>query len=1342
MVCLAQIDPTRVSPPLIDFSLRALDVSSVNLAHQAPSALSALSRLTQPALRAQPSIIFSRLPDMLRLSLAGIDSNDQEKSLKTLVFYRNLVMWIPVGGTITLPNRKGDLVLSYNGEEGTIQVGKHLMAATSSFVESTEYKAAIAALPENSVLTRIQAVSDDGTADMEEAMLAMADWSLAFLDRIYELLRAAGEQEKLGKGQGGTGMRHTSADVATTRNFSRILKETEIYLFAAMDDETFNAATRSLVTFFQEETLPFAVKDASLLCQAFCSTRFCDENMSCSPGLDALVPVLTENLNHVSSKKAIYRLRCLSGAIRYAGATVLKHREAITSAIELALSKQDDRILFKTGCKLLRHTLASQCEEYPIAQCCHPMRVTKDGELLSPVPGMSAVIGGDKVVWNIPSPEQIDFAVSMLDKFALTRWNKLGGESEGAAGVNLQEWRQTLRVIRYALRGCSGILLDDDPSLILAQEADFAPREYATAKLLSQSSTGTRSIIDGLRKRLCCNVMSMMALVASDTIDESKLSDDENGNKFGSISSDPKICKEIIQLTDLLTSRRGAQFKSSLLIWDGQKDLLTNWCLYVESEYILSKLSRSNRMDRVRETRRYDGEDAGSTISRALVVNRIHITNQTLTASASTQVPRRLRKLQGEDTPEQSFSLGMTLQELLKNFDGSADEANWTSIGCYQALVDGLFSLACHPNINVRGSALQNVEFTLRRFGWLVKNRTARLLAAISLNDDDQKGVHGIPSCAQLALQLNPQGKRTRLAEVAKGVAKISALPKVISKFTWGEHNSFVKAICGTQKLLKLLPPEELPKLVNYINSIFLAYRSKFFAQPRKDDIDQATHEACLTFLLNILQPTEIEGSKEDNGDVSGAMHWRDRLVAAWFILQFVDEQDLLIGNNTVVAQLWSTCFKLIEEEQGQPLQRVALGLLGRLVSLALVDMSQSEHSSGKGQNPPDVSALRSTFSQETFLTAFANALVFDHKVDSSVGGGHSAQWSSGVQEIIKDSTLNVAKRTLFPFSRSGLNSHTFKLNHAQLIEGILLATGHDSAKMASLFLLEQAKVLVASPPSEDQMNQMCSSAEIFSGVARGVLQYSNSEDERNELWKAMLLPFLDFAIVNMPSDFLAAFLDALRYSIYHFPPQYFFPLVEWSVLKVKNSLWQHDASQGNGEGVVESSVVTDRFALQGKWLLVFMAVLKELDCEDDVGAAVLSPFYSGIFFEDNAAYVDKVSTRTEMQLGHSWSHVNKHITPCLLNAISHPYDKCRDHIATCLFQLCYSYRKVAGSLKATGIDNECVFPNPAVDIMNELTTIRDAGKYSFKEKTRALGTCRKFITLCVHWGDLKVSAS
>ena len=82
----------------------------------------------------------------------------------------------------------------------------------------------------------------------------MSDWSLAFLDRVYDILRATGEQEKVGK-SGGVARTISSSDVENAKNFCRVMKECLTQVFASMDTNTFESALRSAKTFLLENFL-------------------------------------------------------------------------------------------------------------------------------------------------------------------------------------------------------------------------------------------------------------------------------------------------------------------------------------------------------------------------------------------------------------------------------------------------------------------------------------------------------------------------------------------------------------------------------------------------------------------------------------------------------------------------------------------------------------------------------------------------------------------------------------------------------------------------------------------------------------------------------------------------------------------------------------------------------------------------------------------------------------------------------------------------------------------------------------------------------------------------------
>jgi hypothetical protein len=187
----------------------------------------------------------------------------------------------------------------------------------------------------------------------------------------------------------------------------------------------------------------------------------------------------------------------------------------------------------------------------------------------------------------------------------------------------------------------------------------------------------------------------------------------------------------------------------------------------------------------------------------------------------------------------------------------------------------------------------------------------------------------------------------------------------------------------------------------------------------------------------------------------------------------------------------------------------------------------------------------------------------------------------------------------------------------------------------------------------------------------------------------------------------------------------------------VQSTLWQHEANEDVEDNNSAVSAMADRFALQGKWLLIFEAVFVEI--ADDLDEIHKNPFYTSIFMDKNDPMVECTAASTILELDHSWKHVNDFLTPCLLNAIGHPYDKCRDHIAYCLFRICSCHRKCVSPYNALGTGREAQrCEDPEIQIMKQLIGIRDSVKYSFKEKLRALGTTRKFVSCCVHWGDAK----
>lgn len=1383
MLYLAQIDPSRVTPAFIDFAMRALDISAVNLAHQAPAALSALTRVLQPSLRSDPQILLVRLPEILQLTLAGIDSNDQNKTIRTLILYRSLTSWIPVGGT---PKEWRHLQLDKersldDKSDGTLRMGNDLHGYLYQPTKTTEYVEALERLPETSLLKQ-GVVLDDLDSDLvfEEASSALSDWVLEFLDRVYSLLRATGEREKAGKTASGVASRHSSADVQQARNFSRVLKECLMQTFSSMGDSVHKLAVKSVARFLEEETLPSASKDASFLCLAVASARLHDGQVT-SPGLDALIPVLLDDLERHSNKTVTYRLRCLSGAVRSCGTAINNHKSSIEKAINFALASKDKHV-FKTGAKLLRHTLSTLCEPYYLSVGTVP-RISEDAGTV--IMGRSAQLHGDPVEWHVPDAGCVQFAWDLLNEHVIRRIQQLPlskdvMETEAAgdttATIDITELRRCLRVVRYALRGGAGALLDIDTEDnvqeavgsddnmqvdVVNERHDITlfPYERAVRNILKTAPETTYQSMLKIRGKLCSFVVSLINTIASETFEINKVPDvPESGGStsavpdkkyLGSISSDSKVCKEASDISLLLLTRRGSAFRSQegKTIWKAQKQLVTDFAVLAQADHKAESLQRAQLYGNTRTVFFKDGEDAGKTLPRRLLVARIQLFHDTLQRTASFEIPRRLRRLSMvmKGSRKILFSKDSNTKELSNAMLGISDTDPPVALDGYEGLIDGLFSLCCHSNTQVRASAIGVVDYAITRYGWLLRPRVPRLLAAVMFRDDDMHGKFGLPSCSILKNQVDSQGKRKRLAEAMKGICSIIAIPRAGKQLLGNEQirYDFITTICGTEDLVSLMPAEEMQKMVHYLHSIFSPFRLKFYSLPRASNYEKNVHRDSLVFLLDVLSTDKsIEG--EEGGDEKAA-HWRKLLHACWFLTVLVDDDDLDGTEDAIATRLWKTCFRILQEEHGQPLQRVGLGLFGRLLMIV--------------KSRPGLALLREQLVTESFCVVFGKALVYDHKEDTSVGGGHDAQWATGVADMIRDSARNIAPRTLFPFQRTNQSSGTFKPSHAQLVEEAVMGLDESDALTASRYLLTFSREMAASPPSEDQRNQQCTSAEIFAGIVRAFLQMFDESTVR-EIWVSDLVPFLDEVIPKIPISLSGAYFDSIRFSIQFSSPSKFFPLTSWLFDKIEETLWKPKSEQGTVEAVSvqgdepedgitgTSSQGTEGFTAQSKWLYLCCALLVELD-ETEIDSTISRiPWYTRGLADVPKRVV--ASLETSKSLKESWALVNDKLLPRLADALGHPYESCRDHISGCLFRICYCHRKMAIGTSSDGpsrsnsaIALETLDSNdPGTVIVKKLLSLQTGTYASFQDRYNSLITARKFFSYCVHFGEAKYEYS
>ena len=113
---------------------------------------------------------------------------------------------------------------------------------------------------------------------------------------------------------------------------------------------------------------------------------------------------------------------------------------------------------------------------------------------------------------------------------------------------------------------------------------------------------------------------------------------------------------------------------------------------------------------------------------------------------------------------------------------------------------------------------------------------------------------------------------------------------------------------------------------------------------------------------------------------------WKRKLTVVWYLTHMVADDE---GRDLEIAtKLWNVGCDLVENEmEGMPLQRAALGLLGRLVKV--LDSSVKENAGFR-------EAVEGRMCSEVFCSKLVNALAAAHKSKST-----REQWSKGVGTML-----------------------------------------------------------------------------------------------------------------------------------------------------------------------------------------------------------------------------------------------------------------------------------------------------------------------------------------------------
>lgn len=473
--------------------LNALDEKAVNQSHQAPVAMNTITVAFRQFMYPQP-VALKYLPELLRLSIHGIDSNDPMKTGITLNMYCHIFHWIPIKIKYDEMACRTSYRVSYlDMLENNYS---NIVDASSATIENTSYAEAFAHLGP-----------------------AIETWVIAFFDKVFNF---AENREKPRENEAKS---HSSPS-----NTGAALCEAIDVVCSSADDEVHAMITKKVLEYLKSGLPVNAAKEMAKLLEALVGRSPCI--------LPDVIEVLIDDdiiNNKCSYEKLAFRLRLIGGALRRAGSVSISVMDQIQPLFTKAcqegqITTEKTTAVRQAAGKLIKDSLKGLASFYPRPQA--PVGI---GELNH--------ANTAKVTWYSPGHDALESAASILKETVSESMQKLSTicqqlyDSNESKTVNIKETEETLLshlcVIFGGIQGAAEVLGDshafdsDDSDINMGIESQQEQEMYtivdtgrkdlksseATAKLLSEFRFHVLKFLISINKMLSeCSDSSSLAV--------------------------------------------------------------------------------------------------------------------------------------------------------------------------------------------------------------------------------------------------------------------------------------------------------------------------------------------------------------------------------------------------------------------------------------------------------------------------------------------------------------------------------------------------------------------------------------------------------------------------------------------------------------------------------------------------------------------------------------------------------------------------------------------------------------------------------------------------------------
>ncbi|CAK9003285.1 Proteasome activator subunit 4 (Proteasome activator PA200) [Durusdinium trenchii] len=327
---LAYVAPIKVYNHFLPLIEEALDPTNLNQTHQAPAAIKMLTILIQPLLQARP-LLAEALPDLLDLTLPGLDTNDVSKTMATSMLYLTVLSWVPIVDVdaegLAYPSK-----MAFRSDE---------MSLSESYGIDDPAEEAADQAPLRDAMWRGSPV--------------LVEWSLGCVDRLLLFI-----DNQVQRAKGGMAAQLDNAVFSSISIVGRLL-------LSQMSPSVRKRAGTKINEWALSSVNLDALREAKALIRSYAASFVGGQDEAQTKEVvfrGLFEPALARVVHKDSSARKLEWSLMVVGAIaRVGGAFLLDYEDDLQAAIKVALGHEEASVR-KLGGKLLRRTMRGLSEHY------------------------------------------------------------------------------------------------------------------------------------------------------------------------------------------------------------------------------------------------------------------------------------------------------------------------------------------------------------------------------------------------------------------------------------------------------------------------------------------------------------------------------------------------------------------------------------------------------------------------------------------------------------------------------------------------------------------------------------------------------------------------------------------------------------------------------------------------------------------------------------------------------------------------------------------------------------------------------------------------------------------